>query len=80
MDTLSPTEALVALLVEQPNVDATNAIAKLRIAQERLAVEMRPHLGEHLDAQLDADDIDAMIIHATRNGRVDIFDLESWNA
>ncbi|QGJ92688.1 hypothetical protein QDA04_gp18 [Microbacterium phage Megan] len=73
MDTLTLTEALVAMLVERDDTDATNAIQRLRIAQERVALVI--HGDMHLDMPLDGDEADSIIIHATRNGHVDIFAL-----
>lgn len=73
MDNITLTEALVALLVERDDTDATNAIQRLRIAQERVALVI--HGSVHLDLSMPVDDVDDILIHATRNGAIDIFAL-----
>ncbi|UAJ16107.1 hypothetical protein SEA_RIKSENGUPTA_16 [Microbacterium phage RikSengupta] len=70
LDNISATEALVAILVEQDNVDATNVIVKLRNAQDRL-LDIAPQL--HLEEEMPSEDIDNLITWATRNGAIDLF-------
>lgn len=73
MDTITITEGLVAMLVERDDVDGTNAIQRLRAAQER--VNLVIHGTIHCDLPMAVEEVDDVLIHATRNGHEDIFAL-----
>ena len=76
MDKLSLTEALVAMLVEQDGVDATNAVRALRKAQANIMTNLNVNEDgrmNFLHKQRSTDDVDNMIITATRNGMLDLF-------
>lgn len=75
MDTLTPTEALVAMLAERPDIDATNAIPAFRAAVKRLAAELNPRFDEDMHTELESDYIDQIVIMASRNGRIDLFEV-----
>jgi hypothetical protein len=69
---LSITEALVAQLVEQDGVDATNAVTLLRNAQRAVMEDCNvSELG--LYQSREEDEVDSIITFATRNGRTNIF-------
>lgn len=72
-DRITVTEALVALLVERPDVDATNAIGCLRAAQQRV---LRAGFGQvGLHEAMTWDEVDALIIAADARG--DLFGVVS---
>lgn len=68
---ISITEALVSELVERGGVDASNAIHLLRNAQANVAATDTIDLD--LNARMDVDLVDMMVINASRNGLYDIF-------
>lgn len=83
MDKLTINEALTALLVDRASsmggVDGTNAITLLRNAKRIIEEDIRkygPDLGrDPLNVPLAADHADSIIISASRNGAVDIFEM-----
>lgn len=76
MDKMSITESLVALLTEQDDVDSTNAVELLRNAQKNV-VEMFGVADSgrfnFLNKQRSLDELDDIIITASRNGGIDLF-------
>ncbi|QDP44105.1 hypothetical protein SEA_JENOS_55 [Microbacterium phage Jenos] len=69
---LSITEGLVAQLVEQDNIDCTNAVYTLRKAQQAIMEECSiSELG--LYTQRPEDEVDGFLIWATHNGQRNIF-------
>lgn len=77
MDKISLNEALTAMLVEQDHVDASNAIQRLRTAQQRVVTSLRvapSGAGNFMHKQRPIDEADALIILAARNGLNPLFD------
>lgn len=82
-DKLTLNEALTALLVDRASsmggVDGTNAIALLRNAKriiEQDVMNYGPDLGrDPLNVPLAPDHVDSIIISASRNGALDIFEM-----
>jgi hypothetical protein len=66
---LTLNEAAVAELAEREDVDASNAIWMLRNALQHLAIAARGSVFQlrHVD------EIDSIMIHASANGRIDIY-------
>lgn len=80
MDKLSLNDALLLMLVNRDSVDGTNALTLMRRAQDRLRLvcmlsrsigTMTP--DEFLNLQQDMEVVDDLIISATHNGLVDLF-------
>jgi hypothetical protein len=67
---LTMTEALVSLLVERDDVDATNAVPMLRAAKRYLVTDRR---FTDFEREYPLDVLDDVIIDATRNGKRDLF-------
>lgn len=68
---MSMTEALVVLLVEQDdNVDGTTVVHKLRVAKGNLYADSG---WTDFEGEYSSDDLDHVLIMASRNGKVDIF-------
>lgn len=74
---LSIDEALVAALVEQDDVDATNAIHLLRAAQAKVieytGATSPEEVVQHLAAIRTIEEIDSILILVSENGRIDLF-------
>jgi len=71
MDLITLNECLVAALVDHDNVDGTNAVMRLRMAQDVLRASS--HVGVPLDAPLTIEDADSIMVMVTQNGARDIF-------
>ncbi|QOP64815.1 hypothetical protein SEA_DELAGARZA_56 [Microbacterium phage DelaGarza] len=73
MDTLTIAEALVAIIADREDIDATNAIPCLRRAE---ATILEFTGGVHrvpLYTERTSDDVDTILILVTENGQRDIF-------
>lgn len=72
MDWITYTEALVTMLVDRDDVDATNIVAKLRKGQAVLQDQFG--VGDvALNSQQPAEEVDNLLTAATLNGNRDIF-------
>ena len=70
MDNLSITEGLYILAADES--DATNIVAKVRRGQARV-MEYTGGRAEALHTVRTADEVDDILIMASRNGAVDLF-------
>lgn len=81
---ISLNEALIAELSERPGVDATNAIEHFRAAQRRVREYLEGRrmsyfgVPVNLDMVMDLDTVDVVMIDASANGHVDLFELNGY--
>lgn len=77
IENLSIDEALVSMLVEQDNVDGTNAVHLLRAAQAKVIEYTGARTPEDVVAHLSAirtiDEVDSILILVSANGQIDLF-------
>lgn len=76
---LSITEALVSIMADRDDLDATNAAQALRFALEH--VRVANHIAGDIELKVEEqpiDRVDSQIIMATRNGQVDIFKVNPF--
>ena len=81
-DTISLDEAVILGMFGRDDIDETNAHLAFRRGRKKLSDEMNTHRHSGVDdetafsEQLDYETVDSIVIMATRNGTVDLFDLK----
>lgn len=74
MDRLTLNEGILICLVEERSVDGGNVVHLMRKARSRVLDEVaRRGMPLTLDREMDGDEVDSVLIMATRNGAIDLF-------
>ncbi|WKW85398.1 hypothetical protein SEA_MILANI_4 [Microbacterium phage Milani] len=77
IEQLSIDEALLAALVEQDDVDATNVIQLMRSAQgkviEYMGARTPEQVIEHLSSIRTIEEVDSILTLVSQNGQIDLF-------